>query len=138
MLSSSLNPAAIAATAAVTTAALPAVSLASALAPSIATTTLAAPAASGPGTFATTISWASRTARVPRCWAPHYPGAATYWGNAALTVETASRSYLARHAIRGSWAYLKSSVLLKVIALSMVQYEVILFVDMDADVFLEP
>ena len=67
-----------------------------------------------------------------------YPGVAYYWGNAAVTAEAASRSYLARHAVRGGWAYLKNAVLLKVIALSMVQYEVILFVDIDADVFPEP
>ena len=60
------------------------------------------------------------------------PGVATYWGNAAVKVETAARSYMARHGLRGSWAY---ATLLKVIALSMVQYEVILFVDMDVDVF---
>ena len=66
------------------------------------------------------------------------PGVAQYWGNAAETVEAASRSYLARHAVKGSWAYLKNAVLLKVIALSMVQYEVILFVDMDADVLPQP
>ena len=63
---------------------------------------------------------------------PHHPGVATYWGNASVTVETAARSYMARHELRGSWAY---ATLLKVIALSMVQYEVILFVDMDVDVF---
>ena len=45
---------------------------------------------------------------------------------------------MARHAVKGSWAYLKNAVLLKVIALSMVQYEVILFVDMDADVLPQP
>ena len=66
------------------------------------------------------------------------PGVAQYWGNAAKTAEAASRSYLARHAIKGSWAYLMNAVLLKVIALSMVHYEVILFVDMDADVLPQP
>ena len=66
------------------------------------------------------------------------PGVAQYWGNAAATVEAASRSYLARHSVSGSWAHLKNAVLLKVIALSMVQYEVILFVDMDADVLPKP
>ena len=60
------------------------------------------------------------------------PGVATYWGNAAVMVlETAARSYMARHELRGSFAY---ATLLKVVALSMVQYEVILFVDMDVDV----
>ena len=63
---------------------------------------------------------------------PHHPGVATYWGNAAVTVETATRSYMARHELRGSWAYAN---LLKVVALSMVQYEVILYTDMDVDVF---
>ena len=53
-------------------------------------------------------------------------------------MEAASRSYLARHAVRGGWAYLKNALLLKVIALSMVHYEVILFVDMDADVLPQP
>ena len=60
---------------------------------------------------------------------------ATYWGNAAVKVETAARSYMARHELRGSWAYVN---LLKVVALSMVQYEVILYVDIDADVFPDP
>ena len=59
---------------------------------------------------------------------------ATYWGNAAVKVETAARSYMARHELRGSWAYVN---LLKVVALSMVQYEVILYTDMDVDVFTE-
>jgi len=65
----------------------------------------------------------------------HHPGVAIYWGNAAVTVEAAARSYLTRHELRGSWAYAN---LLKVVALSMVQYEVILYVDMDADVFPDP
>jgi len=63
------------------------------------------------------------------------PDVGYFWGEPGAVADVASLGYLARHRIGGSWAHLKNAVLLKVVVFSLVQYDMLLYLDMDVDAF---
>ena len=71
---------------------------------------------------------------------PDCPHARYEWGSGGKATAAAVTSYLRRHSAatgHGSWSYLKRPALLKVAAFSLVQYDLLLYVDMDADLWPE-
>ena len=63
------------------------------------------------------------------------PHARYVWTAEAKATDAAAAEYLSHTSISGGWAYLKKPALLKVAVLSLVEYDLLLFVDMDADLW---